>query len=81
MQCAEHCIFQVLTKRPENIARMLPGDWGQGYRNVWLGATIENNAVAKRADFLRAVPAVVRFVSYEPAIGPVDQLDLSGFTG
>lgn len=78
MQRAEHCIFQVLTKRPENIARMLPGDWGQGYRNVWLGATIENNAVAKRADFLRAVPAVVRFVSYEPAIGPVDQLNLSG---
>lgn len=70
--------FQMLTKRPENIARFLPSDWGDGYPNVWLGTTIEDNRVAKRADHLRDIPAVVRFVSYEPAIGPLDELDLTG---
>lgn len=74
----KHLHFQMLTKRPENIARFLPADWGQGYPNVWIGTTIEDNRVAHRADYLRAVPAVVRFVSYEPAIGPLDQLDLTG---
>jgi protein gp37 len=62
----------VLTKRPENIEKMLPTDWGNGYSNVWLGTTAEDQT---RFDFrwkrLRKVPAVVRFISYEPALGPV----------
>lgn len=70
--------FQVLTKRPERIAECLPADWGDGWPNVWLGTSIEDNRVVGRADHLRRIPAVVRFVSYEPAIGPVDQLDLTG---
>jgi protein gp37 len=70
--------WQLLTKRPENIARMLPADWGAGYPNVWLGTSIENNDYVSRADILRAIPATVRFVSYEPALGPLDQLDLEG---
>lgn len=68
----------VLTKRPQNIAQLLPANWGDGWPNVWLGTTIEDNRVVKRADFLRAIPAAVRFVSYEPAIGPLDELDLTG---
>ena len=70
--------FQLLTKRPENIERMLPDDWGRGYRNVWLGTSIEDNRVADRGPILTAVPAIVHFVSYEPAIGPLDQLELDG---
>lgn len=70
--------FQLLTKRPQNIKRFLPDDWGAGYHNVWIGTTIEDNRVADRAKYLRDVPAIVRFVSYEPAIGPLDKLDLSG---
>lgn len=69
-------IFQMLTKRPENIAKFLPEDWGDGYPNVWLGTTIEDNRVAHRAKHLTANKAVVHFVSYEPAIGPLDELDL-----
>lgn len=65
----------LLTKRPENIPNVLPDDWGpQGYANVWLGTSIEDMRVAGRLDALAAVPAVVRFVSYEPALGPLDQL-------
>lgn len=69
--------FQMLTKRPENMKRFLPSDWGaSGYSNVWLGTTIEDNRVAHRAAYLIENPSVVHFVSYEPAIGPLDQLDL-----
>lgn len=74
----QHLHFQMLTKRPQNILRFLPDDWGDGYENVWIGTTIEDNRVANRGDDLRQVPAIVRFVSYEPAIGPLDQLDLTG---
>jgi protein gp37 len=70
--------FQMLTKRTENIRRFLPEDWGNGYSNVWIGTTIEDMRVAHRADLLRDIPAVVRFVSYEPAIGPLDDLVLDG---
>lgn len=70
--------WQLLTKRPERIAEALPADWGDGWPHVWLGCTIEDDRVTWRADHLRAVPAAVRFVSYEPAIGPLDSLDLTG---
>jgi protein gp37 len=70
--------WQLLTKRPENIARMLPEDWGSGWPHVWLGTSIEDMRVASRADHLRAVQAAVRFISYEPALGPLDALDLAG---
>lgn len=64
--------FLMLTKRPQNIAKMLPDDWGDGYPNVWLGATVESQKEADRLDALVAVPAVVHFLSMEPLIGAVD---------
>lgn len=70
--------WQILTKRPERILANLPEDWGDGWDHVWLGTSIEDNRVADRANYLRDVPAVVRFISYEPAIGPLDKLDLEG---
>lgn len=70
--------WQLLTKRSERISLSLPNDWGSGYPNVWLGVSIENMEYAYRADDLRAIPAAVRFVSYEPALGPLDELNLSG---
>lgn len=73
-----HLHFQMLTKRADRIARLLPDDWGDGYPNVWLGVSIESNDYAWRGDLLREVPAVVRFVSYEPAMGPLDDLVLQG---
>jgi len=70
--------WQLLTKRPERIAPTLPPDWGTGYPNVWLGVSIENNQYVSRADHLRRVPAVVRFISYEPALGALLDLNLDG---
>lgn len=51
---------------------MLPADWGDGYPNVWLGATVENQKAAERLEALTRVPAAVRFLSCEPLVGPVD---------
>lgn len=69
----------LLTKRPQNIAKMLPGEhiglipWGVGgWPNVWLGTTVENQAEAeRRIDVLAAVPTLTRFLSMEPLLGPV----------
>jgi protein gp37 len=66
--------FQVLTKRPERalrLAEQLP--WPE---NVWLGTSVENGEVVRRIDALRQVPAAVRFLSAEPLIGPLEQLNL-----
>ena len=63
----------LLTKRPQNIAKYLPEDWGDGYPNVWLGTTVENQEEAeRRLPHLLQVPAVVHFVSCEPLLGPLD---------
>lgn len=63
----------LLTKRPQNIAKMLPEYWGEGWPNVWLGATVENQKEAdRRIPHLLAVPAAVRFLSMEPLLEPVD---------
>jgi protein gp37 len=62
--------WQLLTKRPQNICKMLPRDWGDGYPNVWLGVTAEDQErFDQRWPILQHIPAVVRFISYEPAIG------------
>jgi protein gp37 len=70
--------WQLLTKRPHRIAMSLPQDWGRGYSNVWLGTSIEDNRVLERIEHLAAVPALVRFLSVEPLIGPISHLPLTG---
>lgn len=68
-----HHTYQILTKRPERILECLPADWGDGYPNVWIGVTVEDQAAAdKRIPLLLEVPAVVRFLSCEPLLGAVD---------
>jgi protein gp37 len=68
----------LLTKRPEQIARRVPWN-GQWPNNVWLGTTAENQLWAsRRIPALLDHPAVVRFVSCEPLVGP---LDLSPWLG
>ncbi|WP_019156636.1 DUF5131 family protein [Robertmurraya massiliosenegalensis] len=70
-----HHSYQVLTKRPErvvelaNILNFTP--------NIWMGTSIENEKVIHRIDILKHVPAVIRFLSCEPLLGPLDNLDLN----
>jgi protein gp37 len=71
--------WQLLTKRARSIANLLPGDWGNGYANVWLGVSVEDRAHGvPRIDILRRIPAKVRFLSCEPLVGDLGMVDLSG---
>lgn len=72
--CTPGLDWLLLTKRPENILRMVPPQWLQGSwpYNVWIGATVENQEWAdKRIPHLLKVPAAVRFLSVEPMLGPI----------
>lgn len=72
--CERH-VFQILTKRQERLVELAPElSWPD---NVWMGVSVENQTFAHRADYLKEVPAAVRFLSCEPLIGPLD-LDLTG---
>jgi protein gp37 len=73
--CPQHT-FQVLTKRPQRAAELADGLPWPG--NVWLGTSVEADAVIDRVDALRAIPASVRFLSCEPLLGPLRRLDLAG---
>jgi protein gp37 len=71
--------WQLLTKRPTNILRLLPADWLAGYTNVWLGVTAENREQAvRRISALRSIPTAIRFVSAEPLLEDLGELDLEG---
>jgi protein gp37 len=71
----------LLTKRADRISQCLPADWGQGYQTVWLGVSVENRKHGlPRIDILRAIPAVVRFLSVEPLLEDLGQMDLTGIS-
>jgi len=75
MREADWHVFQILTKRSSrllNIANEL--DWP---KNVWMGVTVENSASTFRIDHLRKVPSALRFLSMEPLLTPVPNLDLT----
>lgn len=68
--------FQVLTKRSERLAELAPHiDWPD---NVWMGVSVENDDCAFRIGHLRQVEAAIRFLSLEPLLGLLPDLDLSG---
>ena len=75
--CKQHT-FVILTKRAKRMAELCGFWWGwelkRGYLdNVWFGVTVENQKRAdERIPLLLQIPAAVRWVSYEPALGPVD---------
>ena len=75
-----HLVWLVLTKRPELIEEHLPHDWGNGYPNVWLGVSVGCREKLSKMDFLRRIPAPVRFVSAEPLLEDISQdINLEGF--
>lgn len=92
MALAPQHTYQILTKRPQRMARMLNGALFAGFASdwagqeipvwplpyVWLGTSIESDKYTFRADYLRKTPAAVRFISAEPLLGPLPSLNLTG---
>jgi protein gp37 len=73
--CPQHT-FQILTKRSSRLRKIASGlPWPA---NVWMGVSVEDQRVARRIADLTEVPAQVRFLSLEPLLGPLEQLNLAG---
>ena len=76
---APHHRYQVLTKRPERMAEVLQSRYGEFPPSyLWAGVSVESNGYAGRADVLRTAPAAVKFLSLEPLLGLLPDLDLTG---
>lgn len=76
MQRARHHTFQILTKRAERLASV--GNQLPWPNNVWMGVSVENDEYTDRIDHLRSTPAFIKFLSLEPLLGPLENLDLEG---
>lgn len=72
-RCPQHT-FQILTKRPERIKACLPPDWGNGFKNVWMGTSIGSNKAFDRFKAICEIETRVRFLSLEPLWGPQSSL-------
>lgn len=71
--------YQILTKRPENILPMLASiGVSELPANVWAGATVEARETVPRIAVLREVPAAIRFLSVEPLVSDLGEIDLTG---
>lgn len=76
MRATPQHTYQVLTKRPERVATLDKRiDWPA---NVWMGTSVESADYLDRIDLLRKTRAKTRFLSLEPLLGPLDDLDLRG---
>ncbi len=68
--------FQVLTKRSERLAELSSRlAWAP---NIWMGVSVESNAYRQRIDHLRGTNATTKFLSLEPLLGPLEDLDVHG---
>lgn len=74
-KCPQHT-FQVLTKRPERLITL--NERIKWTPNIWMGVTIENNKYLSRADTLRATNASVKFISAEPLLSGLGEINLEG---
>jgi protein gp37 len=68
--------FQVLTKRSQRLAEV--GSRLEWAPNIWMGVSVENDRYRSRVDDLRSTQAMVKFLSLEPLLGPLPNLDLTG---
>lgn len=68
--------FQILTKRPEKVLELDKElNW---QKNIWMGTSVENERCVKRIDHLRKTSAHIKFLSLEPLLGPLSNLNLKG---
>ena len=80
MEMADWHTYQILTKRSSLMARFLRRRFTErpAPRHIWLGVSIEDAKNCVRLRHLQAAPASLKFVSFEPLLGPVGRIDLTG---
>ena len=69
-------VFQILTKRADVLRYYESEGWLEWAHNIWMGGSVENEKVVSRIDLLRQTKARVKFLSCEPLIGPLPDLNL-----
>lgn len=82
MEAANWHTFQVLTKRSSLMARYLKGRYGAAGSpsHIWLGVSVEDAQNAVRLKHLQAAPPGIKFISFEPLLGPIGKVDLTGIS-
>jgi protein gp37 len=80
MERADWHVFQILTKRSSRLRDYLISRYGEtrGPAHIWCGVSVEDRQAASRIKHLQAAPAGVRFLSIEPLLGPVGEVNLTG---
>jgi len=76
-ECPQHH-FQVLTKRPDRMAKLFDDGMITVMPNVWVGTSVESADVLDRVGDLRAIKGATLFVSFEPLIGRIGEINLKG---
>ena len=82
MEEADRHVFQILTKRSSLMESYLKRryGWGKAPRHIWCGVSVEDHMATARIRHLRRAPIAVRFLSIEPLLGPVGDIDLEGIS-
>ena len=82
MEAAEHHVFQILTKRSSLMKNYMQRRYVTGLApsHIWCGVSVEDHTAIARIRHLQAVPASIRFLSIEPLLGPVGDIDLKGIS-
>jgi protein gp37 len=68
IRATPNLIWQLTSKRTHLIADRLPPDWGSGYKNVWLGTSVELKKYLPRLDALKEIPCVLRWADFAPTL-------------
>ena len=82
MEAADRHVFQVLTKRSSLMGDYLRHRYGSELtpRHIWCGVSVEDGTATARVQHLQKAPVLVRFLSVEPLLGPVGDMDIEGIS-
>lgn len=80
MEAANWHVYQVLTKRSSLMRNYIKNRYGEGRvpSHIWLGVSVEDRPYRGRIEHLRQINSDARFISFEPLLGKIGQVDLSG---
>ncbi len=79
MSQADRHVYQILTKRPERMLRFARR-YGSIPDHIWLGTSVEMAMYNRRIELLRQIDVKIRFISFEPLIGPIGKVNLNGIS-
>lgn len=77
IECPQHH-FQILTKRPERMAKLFKDGILSKHQNIWIGTSVEDSQVTDRIEYLAAIQDMTLFISFEPLIGSIGKVNLKG---